>query len=257
MTYVLDGRMLYTISDTPIPNPQYPTFIMCGRFTLTAKPTTLATLFDLDDVPEIAPRFNIAPTQPVAAVRLAPRAQKREFTYLTWGLIPSWAKDIRMGSRLINARAETVAEKPSYRAAFKRRRCLIPADGFYEWQKLEDRKQPYYIAMRDRNPFAIAGLWEHWEGGDGSVIQSCTLLTTEPNELVAPLHNRMPVILHPADYEEWLHPGADPGQLMHLLRPYPAAEMVAYPVSAFVNSPANDGPDCIQPLAEQGRLFSL
>ena len=230
---------------------------MCGRFTLAAKPTALATLFDLDKIPEITPRYNIAPTQPVAAVRLVSQDQKREFTYLTWGLIPSWAKDIRMGSRMINARSETVAEKPSYRAAFKRRRCLIPAEGFYEWQKLEGRKQPHYIAMRDRNPFAIAGLWEHWEGGDGSVIESCTLLTTTPNELVKPLHNRMPVILHPDDYDEWLYPGADPGLLLHLLRPYSASEMMAYPVSTFVNSPANDGPDCIRPMEEQGQLSFL
>ena len=230
---------------------------MCGRFTLAAKPTTLATLFDLDEIPEIAPRYNIAPTQPVAAVRIAPHVQKREFTYLTWGLIPSWAKDIRMGSRMINARSETVAEKPAYRAAFKRRRCLIPADGFYEWQKVEGRKQPYYIAMNNRGPFAIAGLWERWEGGDGSVIESCTLLTTTPNALVKPLHNRMPVILHPEDYAEWLYPGGDSGLLLHLLRPYPANEMTAYPVSTFVNSPANDGPDCVHPLEEQGQLSFL
>ena len=230
---------------------------MCGRFTLAADPDELATLFDLEAVPELPPRYNIAPTQPVAAVRLHPYTNQREFTFLNWGLIPSWAKDIKMGSRMINARSETVAEKPSFRAAFKRRRCLIPASGFYEWQKLDGRKQPHFIALQDVRPFAIAGLWEHWEGGDGSVIESCTLLTTTPNALMEPLHNRMPVILHPQDYEDWLQPATDPGMLMHLLRPYPAEAMIAYPVSTVVNSPANDSPACIAPLPQQQNLMIL
>lgn len=255
---VPDYGMMYNF-DTTIPTIQYPIpdLIMCGRFTLAAKPTALATLFELDDILELAPRYNIAPTQPVAAVRLAPHTTKREFTYLTWGLIPSWAKDIKMGSRMINARSETVAEKPAFRAAYKRRRCLIPADGFYEWQKLDGRKQPQFITMNDRKPFAIAGLWEHWESVEGSVIQSCTLLTTTPNAVVEPLHNRMPVILHPEDYNEWLYPDTDPGLLRHLLRPYPAEKMMAYPVSTYVNSPANDTPVCIQPLEDQGQLSFL
>ena len=151
---------------------------------------------------------------------------------------------------MINARAETVAEKPAYRAAFKRRRCLVPASGFYEWRKREGHKQPYYVAMKDFSPFAIAGLWEHWEGGDGSVIESCTLLTTTPNELVEPIHNRMPVIIAREDFDDWLGPDTGPGTLMHLLRPYPADEMQAYPVSARVNSPANDAPECIEPVPE-------
>lgn len=223
---------------------------MCGRFTLTAKTTDLAALFDLSDIPELTPRYNIAPTQAVAAVRLEPESGRREFTFLTWGLIPFWAKDIKIGSRMINARSETVAEKPAYRAAFKRRRCLVPASGFYEWQKREGYKQPYYVVMKDLAPFAIAGLWEHWEGGDGSVIESCTLLTTTPNELVKPIHNRMPVIIHPQDYDDWLGRDTDRGLLMHLLRPYPADEMLVYPVGTTVNSPANDSPTCIEPLSE-------
>ncbi len=221
---------------------------MCGRFTLSGNTQELATLFDLDSVPELTPRYNIAPTQAVAAIRITQHSAKRELTFFNWGLIPSWAKDIKMGSRMINARSETVAEKPAYRAAFKRRRCLVPADGFYEWQKLDGYKQPHYIGMKDHVPFAIAGLWEHWEGGDGSVIESCTLLTTTPNDLVSSLHNRMPVIIHPEDYDDWLLPAPDTGLLMHLLRPYPAEEMVAYPVGTVVNSPANDSPACIEPL---------
>ncbi|RME83237.1 MAG: SOS response-associated peptidase [Caldilineae bacterium] len=222
---------------------------MCGRFTLASPPEVLAQMFELDEVPAFRPRYNIAPTQPVAAVRLSPQGREREFTFLTWGLIPSWAKDIRMGARMINARAETVAEKPAYRAAFRYRRCLIPADGFYEWQKRAGGKQPYFIGMKDGRPFAMAGLWEHWEGDDGSVIESCTILTTTPNELVAPLHNRMPVILPGEVFDAWLRPNTPASDLKRLLRPYPAEAMRAYAVSTLVNSPANDTPACIAPLS--------
>ncbi len=221
---------------------------MCGRFTLAADPDTLATLFELDTVPELRPRYNIAPTQPVAAVLLDAERQRRQFTFLTWGLIPSWAKDIKIGARMINARSETVAEKPAYRSAFKYRRCLIPASGFYEWQRRRGGKQPYYIALHDHQPFAIAGLWERWQSPDGSVIESCTLLTTTPNELIRPLHNRMPVILPPVVFQEWLSPRTPATRLQPLLRPYPADAMIAYPVSTRVNSPAYDAPDCIEPL---------
>ena len=159
-----------------------------------------------------------------------------------------------MGNRMINARAETVAEKPAYRAAFRRRRCLVPADGFYEWQRTGKRKQPYFIRMRDDRPFALAGLWEAWEGPDHSSVESCTLLTTEPNELLRPIHNRMPVILPADDYGPWLDREVQgPEQIAPLLRPYPSEQMTADPVSIFVNSPANDGPKCIEP---QRDLFS-
>jgi len=225
---------------------------MCGRFTLRASASVVAEQFAVFDTPPFGPRFNIAPTQPVAVVRLAPEQPEaeRELVWLRWGLIPSWAKDPAVGNRMINARAETAAEKPAYRDAFRRRRCLVAADGFYEWQRSGRRKQPYFIHMRDDSPFALAGLWESWEGPDHSRIESCTLLTTEPNSLVEPIHNRMPVILAPDDYHSWLDPaGQNLQQLMPLLRPYPGDTMTAHPVSNLVNSPAHEDPRCIEPLA--------
>jgi putative SOS response-associated peptidase YedK len=224
---------------------------MCGRFTLIAPGEAIAELFQLAEAPSIAPRYNIAPTQPIAAVRLSPTTGGRELTHFHWGLIPRWAKDPKIGSRMINARSETAAEKPSFRAAMKYRRCLVPADGFYEWQKINGRKQPVRIQMTDGRPFAIAGLWEHWLGPDGSEIESCTLLTTEPNQLLRPIHNRMPVLLDPADFDQWLdsrsHQAAD---VQHLLRPFSEENMSFYPVSTHVNNPRNEDPRCIEPLAE-------
>jgi putative SOS response-associated peptidase YedK len=149
---------------------------------------------------------------------------------------------------MINARAETVADKPSFRAAFKRRRCLIPASGFFEWQRMGSQKQPMYIQLADGSLLALAGLWETWHSPDGSEIESCTIITTEPNELMAPIHNRMPVIVEPADYDLWLDPGERPENGLHLLRPYPPTLMNAYPVSTQVNNPRNDTPDCVAPL---------
>ena len=226
---------------------------MCGRFTLRAPADQLALLFGLSDEPVTVPRYNIAPTQPVALVRMNASLQEREWALAIWGLIPSWSKDPSIGSRMINARSETVAEKPSFRAAYKRRRCLIATDGFYEWQKIEKRKQPHFITMVDDRPFAFAGLWEQWSGPDGSELESCTILTTEPNELMAPLHNRMPVIVDPLDYEDWLGSGRDDPRehlaiLPHLLRPYSSEKMKTTPVSTFVNSPRNEGADCILPI---------
>lgn len=222
---------------------------MCGRFTLIAPGETIADQFGLPEAPQIAPRYNIAPTQPIAAVRVSESSKQRELTYFHWGLIPRWAKEPSIGSRMINARSETAAEKPSFRAAFKYRRCLVPADGFYEWQKLNGTKQPVRIQTKNGDPFAIAGLWEHWQGPDGSEIESCTLLTTTPNELLAQVHNRMPVILAPDDYDLWLDPGAQhPAEIQPLLKPYPADEMTFYPVSTYVNNPRNEDPRCIEPL---------
>ena len=226
---------------------------MCGRFALMTSTEQLAMQFDVPEtavnaLPPSVPRYNIAPTQPVAAIRLAENGQ-REFTFFRWGLVPSWAKDLNIGSRMINARSETVAEKPSFRTAFKRRRCLIPADGFYEWQKQGSGKQPMFIRPVAERPFALAGLWEVWRDPDGSVLQTCTILTTTPNELMAPIHNRMPVIVEPEDFDLWLNPEPNPEQGLHLLRPYPTEKMTAYPVSTTVNNPRNDVPDCIQPLA--------
>ncbi|HMN27542.1 MAG TPA: SOS response-associated peptidase [Caldilineaceae bacterium] len=226
---------------------------MCGRFTLNASPEQLAEIFDLPETPVVEPRYNIAPTQPVAIVRVDPQSKRREWALTYWGLVPSWSKDISIGAKLINARADTAPEKPSFRAAFKRRRCLVPATGFYEWQKQGSRKQPYYITMRDEQPFGFAGLWEVWHGADGSELESCTILTTEPNELMATLHNRMPVIIAPEDYADWLGSGGDEkpqalDQLRHLLRAYPAEAMQARPVSTFVNNAQHEGPTCIESL---------
>lgn len=223
---------------------------MCGRFALFASPEALARLFGLDEAPALEPRYNVAPTQNIAAMRVKPETRKRELTLLRWGLIPFWAQDPSIGSRLINARSETAADRPAFRRAFHARRCLVPADGFYEWRRSERRRgQPHFIRMRREEPFAIAGLWEEWQGPEGVVVASCALLTTDANELVRPLHDRMPVILAPHDYDLWLDPDVQrPEALLPLLRPYPAQEMIAYPVRSLVGNPANDSPLCIEPL---------
>ena len=222
---------------------------MCGRFTLRAPTSAIVDHFALlGEVPLLTPRYNIAPTQPVAVVRLDGRAAapRRELTALQWGLIPHWAKDPSIGARMINARAETVAEKPAYKAAFRRRRCLVPADGFYEWRKDGNRKQPYFISLHDDRLFAFAGLWESWEGADHSHIESCTLLTTEPNEVIRPIHDRMPVILSRNAYDLWLDPAVqDAARLTPLLCPCLADVMQARAVGTLVNSPRNDSPACI------------
>jgi putative SOS response-associated peptidase YedK len=221
---------------------------MCGRFTLTSPVQAVASQFNLPDVPAFEPRYNIAPTQPVAAVRATGEAMVRTLVKLHWGLIPFWAKDPEVGARLINARSETVAEKPAFREAFRRRRCLVLADGFYEWQKQDGGKQPFYIHLHDGLPFAFAGLWERCNGPEG-LVESCTLLTTQPNELMRPLHNRMPVILEPKDYDLWIDPGIrQTDLLLPLLSPYPAEQMAAFPVSRRVNNPDYDDPQCIVPL---------
>lgn len=228
--------------------------IMCGRFTLTQSDQIIAQAFHLKDVPDVVPRYNIAPSQAVATV-LLPGSESKEprCHYLQWGLVPSWAKDPKIGFSLINARAETLAEKPSFRAAFKRRRCLILADGFYEWQRQEKRKQPFYFGLSDHAPFAFAGLWEHWESGDGSVIDSCTIITTEANALLQPIHDRMPVILKAADYDQWLDPAEQKtDRLQRLLHPFAAEAMMAYPVSTQVNNFRYDDADCIRPLEQHG-----
>jgi len=206
----------------------------------------LVAHFELNVDPQLPLRFNIAPTQDVAVVRLAKAGGGRELLTMHWGLIPSWAKDPKIGNRMINARAESVAEKPSFRAAFRRRRCLVPADGYYEWQKTTGRsKQPYLFHRRDDGPFAFAGLWEHWEKGQGP-LQSCTIITTEANDLARPIHDRMPVILSPGDYDAWLDPSNGGGEpLLALLAPYEGDDLVAEPVSTYVNKPTNDDPRCV------------
>jgi putative SOS response-associated peptidase YedK len=222
---------------------------MCGRFTLTVDPAQLQEAFPWVETPsDLTPRFNIAPSQPVAVV--ANNGGNR-LEFFSWGLIPSWAKDPSIGNRLINARAETLAEKPSFRNALRRRRCLILADGFYEWKKNPGSKQktPMYIRMKTGKPFAFAGLWEVWNSPEGSTILSCTVITTEPNQLLEGIHNRMPVILPEQTYSDWLDPTERrPEELTGFLRPYQDGELEAYPVSTLVNKPSNELPECIRPL---------
>ena len=222
---------------------------MCGRYTLTAPSESLAEMLPgLEITDENSPRYNIAPTQEVAVV---PNNGENRMEYFRWGLIPSWAKDPKIGNRMINARSETLAEKPSFRTAFKRRRCLVLADGYYEWRAEEGRgpKTPYYIRMESEKPFAFAGLWESWrQTGEDTSLQSCTIITCPPNEMLERIHHRMPVILEQEEYDVWLNPEEQaPAQLNHLLQPYVAEEMTAYPISRLVNQPKNDSPECILP----------
>jgi putative SOS response-associated peptidase YedK len=234
---------------------------MCGRYSLTKLEellrqfTFLRLLPGPVPVPPDMPRYNIAPTQPVLVIA---NNHPDRLEHFHWGLIPSWAKDPSIGPRLINARAETLAEKPAFRTALRRRRCLVPADGFFEWRVGPGKaRTPMYFRLKTGEPFAFAGLWDVWQGPDGSLVQSCTLITSEPNELVKPIHNRMPVILPAVDYEKWLDPGEqEPGMFQGLLRPYPASEMLSYAVSRAVNSPRNDSPQCVEPaIPEMPGLF--
>jgi putative SOS response-associated peptidase YedK len=230
---------------------------MCGRFTLRTPLQVLAAqfLFDLGPAATTAaeatlsrPRFNIAPTQEIAAVRLDTSGQ-RELAALHWGLIPGWAKDAKRAAAMINARGETVAEKPAFRSAFSRRRCLILADGFFEWKKVGRAKQPFWFRLQSEQPFAFAGLWESWRGmagASGPPLESCTIITTTANELCRELHERMPVILDPVDYDRWLAPTAAREDLLPFIAPFPANEMKAEPVSPRVNNARNDDEACIE-----------
>ncbi len=224
---------------------------MCGRYTLKTPAGDLQEELALDDKPELKPRYNIAPSQDVAIVVSGPG---RKLEWARWGLIPFWAKDEKIGYKMINARAETLAEKPAYREAVKHRRCLIPADGFYEWRKTTEGKVPVHIRRRGGRAFAFAGLWETWKpkaGGDP--VRSCTIVTSGSNALIAPFHDRMPVIVPPARYARWLSAEPlSPDELADLARPYPAEELEAYDVSSLVNSPKNDAPDCVAPVAAGG-----
>ena len=222
---------------------------MCGRFALTVDPVDLQEAFpDFKFPTQYAARYNIAPTQPILAL---PNNGSKSADFFIWGLIPSWAKDPTIASRLINARAETLAEKPSFRSAYQYHRCLIFTSGFYEWQAQPGGKTkiPHFIHLKTGEPFAFAGLWENWEAPDGSIIHSATIITTEPNEMMGKIHNRMPVILPHNAYTQWLDPFPQPpSNIQYLLMPYPAGEMEAYPVSTLVNSPANDRLECIAPV---------
>ncbi len=218
---------------------------MCGRYTITIDADSVREDLGIVQMPaDFTPRFNVAPTQPIAVVA---DANTRAAEWMRWGLIPSWAKDPIIGSKLINARAETVNEKPSFRAAFAKRRCLILADGFYEWQKgagAKGRSQPYYFRREDGKPFAFAGLWEFWKSPEGEPIRSATIITTAANDLVRPVHERMPVMLSGDDLWTWLE-GASESDLLALLKPYPPEQMMRFPVSPMVNRPEYDRPDLI------------
>lgn len=217
---------------------------MCGRYSITLPVEAVRRYFQVPQLPNLEPRYNVAPTQDAPIVRLD-REGNRELAMLRWGLIPWWAKDAKLGNKLINARAESVAGNSSFRDAFQRRRCLVAADGFYEWRKVGKERRPYRIARTDGELLAMAGLWDRWKAPGGERVESFTIVTTDANDLVLPLHDRMPVIIGPADFDAWL---AEPRT--ELLRPYPGELLTAYPVSQRVNSPKNDDPECLTRIPE-------
>ncbi|HZQ60834.1 MAG TPA: SOS response-associated peptidase [Casimicrobiaceae bacterium] len=225
---------------------------MCGRYELHAQPAAIALAFGLRDMPAVAPRYNIAPMTDVPVVRVNADGE-RELVMLRWGLVPRAAKDPAIGSKIINARGETVAERASFRMPYRRHRCLLPASGFYEWLTLardhQVRKQPLHIGMKDGALFGLAGLYERWLGADGEVLDTCTILTTPANALLRSLHDRMPVIIPPEDYARWLDPhNAEVGDL---IAAFPTERMTCHPVSMRVNATRNDGPDLIEPVAAE------
>lgn len=217
---------------------------MCGRFALKAPVAELAAHFGLDESVDLAPRYNIAPGTDIPAIRLSPEG-KRVMHMLRWGLVPHWAKDPSIGASLCNARGETVAKKPSFRDAFKRRRCLVPADGFYEWKTEGRQKQPYYFSIKSGESFALGGLWESWRAPDCDILRTCCLITVNPNEIMLPVHDRMPVIVSPDNYEEWLTGESDVVQA--LVKPFPTEEMQAWAVNRRVSRSGEEGADLICP----------
>jgi len=221
---------------------------MCGRFALRIPPKSIQQHYDLPEIGELPPRYNIAPSQAVAVIRQMPGKSLLQLDLLRWGLVPHWAKDIKISYQMINARAETLSLKPSFRTAFKKRRCLIAADGFYEWFHEGKTKQPYFIQLKNRIGFSFAGLWESWNNPDGGVIESCTIITTSANELVRKIHDRMPVILPPELYAEWLDNMIPAESVQKFLIPFPSVKMEAYRVGPTVNSPKNDSLECLLPI---------
>jgi putative SOS response-associated peptidase YedK len=220
---------------------------MCGRYTLIAEGRQWQRKLGLQEEPRLEARYNIAPSELIAIVRRAHGGN--HLAVVQWGLVPFWADDAKIAHRLINARGETAGKKPAFRAAMRYRRCLVPADGFYEWQETDSGKQPMYVRLAGGQVFAMAGLWESWESPAGEVRESATILTTEANALVERMHDRMPVIVEPEDYDRWLDPGMQkPEQVQDICRPYPAEEMGAWPVCRAVSNPRYKGADCIQPL---------
>ena len=223
---------------------------MCGRYSLTTPAEAVRALFGYEARPNLRPRYNIAPTDAVLVVRPAKDQGPREPAMMRWGLVPWWAKDIKIGAKTINARAETVASKPAFRDAFRERRCLVAADGFYEWRKECKLRRPFRIVRRDGNPFAFAGLWDRFSPAEGEAIDSFTIITTEANALLRPLHARMPVMLDAADYDAWLDASAGAPSLHALLRPFADSELAFFEVSSRVNKVANDDPSVIEPIHE-------
>jgi putative SOS response-associated peptidase YedK len=223
---------------------------MCGRFARRSTQEVLADWFgvELEDMPFFAPTYNAAPQSMQPVVRMDRDTGKRAMALLRWGLVPFWAKDAKFGYTTINARAEEVASKPAYREALKKRRCLVPADAFYEWQRIDAKtKNPFAIALRSREPYAFAGLWERWSPKEGEALETFTIVTTDPNELMETIHNRMPVIVEKGDYDRWLEPGDAEHPPVDLLRPYPAEKMVAWPVSARVGNVRNNDAELLEP----------
>jgi len=229
---------------------------MCGRYTVSNPGEILPELLGNDEAFEVAARYNVAPTQ-VAPVVVAGPDGSRTLREMRWGLVPYWAKDMEIGNRMINARSETAADKPAFRDSFQRRRCLVAADGFYEWQKVPGGKQPFLLRAEGGAPIGFAGLWDRWHGPRGRVVESFAVLTTRPNSVAAPIHDRMPVILSPEGRSLWLDRNGQPEALADLLVPSPASELEAIPVSDYVNSPAHDSLECMQPvlLPTQDSLF--
>lgn len=231
---------------------------MCGRYSITSPPEAIQRVFQVPELPNLPARYNVAPTQDVPVVRVGgdtegPEADGgRHLVQLRWGLVPFWADDVSIGAKMINARAESAAEKPAFRAAFRRRRCLVVADGFYEWKapaQKGQRKQPYRIELADRRPFGFAGLWERWTNPqDQSVLDTCTILTTQANDYLKEIHPRMPVMLSPDAFPVWLDPNAKVEAVKGLLTPFPGSDLTAYPISIRVNAVRNDDPSILEPL---------
>jgi putative SOS response-associated peptidase YedK len=221
---------------------------MCGRYALTTAPEALRALLRYFEQPNFPPRYNVAPTQPIPIVRM--REGKRQFALVRWGLIPPWVKDPRAFSLLINARGESVTEKPAFRNAMKRRRCLVPADGFYEWKREGERKRPYFVRLKSGQPMVFAGLWESWMGPNGEEMETAAIVTTAASRSIAHIHDRMPVIVQPDAFDFWLDPNVDALSASALIAPAPDALLECYEVSTAVNRTANDSPMLTQPLRE-------
>jgi len=233
---------------------------MCGRYRLSRRKQIIEEHFDsVSDEEDWSPRYNIAPTQPVPIIRQHPKEPRRELSLVRWGLIPWWAKDSSGAARMINARSETASTLPAFRDALKSRRCLVPADGFYEWKRAGKVRHPYCFEVNNGELFAFAGLWDRWKDLSGKAIETCSILTTNPNAVTSTIHDRMPAILTPDSYDLWLDPGfVDVTAISKMLKPYAASSMRCYPVSARVNHVANDDAECsvpVEPPTEQAGLF--